>query len=136
MSSVKILINTRSTRECTCMVRDKCNDVDPQMACKTCIQPCGRFLVSRQAITPARWCVLMTVGMMADRSSVMGITREYQPDWSFSKILCMDFVILQWVRIAKVELHYNKTFCNRLMEPVNVYQLEIAADQINPFFSH
>ena len=29
----------------------------------------------------------MTVGMMADRSSVIGLTMERQPDWSFSRIL-------------------------------------------------
>ena len=33
----------------------------------------------------------MTVGTMADRSSVIGLTREYRPDWSFSMILCRDF---------------------------------------------
>ena len=90
------------------MVGEHCNDVDPPMACKACIQPCARFVVSRQAITPARWCGLMTVGMMADRSSVIGLTREYRPNWSFSMILCRDFDRLQWVRIAKVALHYRK----------------------------
>ena len=49
----------------------------------------------------------MTVGMMADRSSVIGLTREYLPIWSFSMILCRDFDGPQWVRIAKVALHYN-----------------------------
>ena len=78
------------------------------MACKAGIQPCGRFGVSRQAITPARWCGLMTVGLMADRSSVIGLTREYRPNWSFSMILCRDFDRPQWVRIAKVALHYKK----------------------------
>ena len=76
------------------------------MACKAGIQPCGRFVVSRQAITPARWCGLMTVGMMADRSSVIGLMGEYRPDWSFSRILCRDFDRTQWVVIAKVALHY------------------------------
>ena len=77
------------------------------MACKAGIQPCGRFGVSRQAITPARSCGLMTVGMMADRSSVIGLTREYRPNWSFSMILCRDFDRPQWVRIAKVALQYK-----------------------------
>ena len=63
------------------------------MACRACIEPRGRFVVSRQAITPARWCGLMTVGMMADRSSVSGLTREYLPDWSFSRMFCIDFDI-------------------------------------------
>ena len=49
----------------------------------------------------------MTVGMSADRSSVIGPTRKYRPDWSFSRILCIDFDRPQWVRIAKVALHYN-----------------------------
>ena len=79
------------------------------MACKAGIQPCGRFGVSRQAITPARWCGLMTVGMMADRSSVIGLTREYRPNWSVSMILCRDFDRPQWVRIPKVALHYTKS---------------------------
>ena len=78
------------------------------MACKAGIQPCGRFGVSRQAITPARWCGLMIVGMMADRSSVIGLTREYLPNWSFSMILCRDFDRPQWVRIAKVALQYSQ----------------------------
>ena len=107
MSSVKILFNTRSTRECTCMVGDKCNDVDLPMACKACIKPCGQFVVSRQAITPARWCGLMTVGMMADRSSVIGPTREYRTNWSFSMILRKDFDRPQSVRITKVALQYR-----------------------------
>ena len=76
------------------------------MACKDFIQPCGRFVVSRQAITPARRCGQLTVGIMADRSSVIGLTREYRPDLSVSKILCMDFDRPQWVRIAKGALHY------------------------------
>ena len=50
---------------------------------------------------------MMTIGMMADESSVIGLTREYRPDWSFSRILCIDFDRPQWVRIAKVALHYN-----------------------------
>ena len=79
--------------------------VDAPMACKAGIQPCGRFVVSRQAITPARWYGLMTVGMMADRSSVIGLTREYRPNWSFSMILCRGFDRAQWVRIAKVALY-------------------------------
>ena len=78
------------------------------MACKACIRPCERFVVSRQAITPARWCGLMTVGMMADRSSVIGLTREYRANWSFSMILCTDVYRPQWVRIAKVALHYTE----------------------------
>ena len=45
--------------------------------------------------------------MMADRSSALGLTREYRPDRSFSRILCIDFDRPQWVRIAKVALHYN-----------------------------
>ena len=49
----------------------------------------------------------MTVGMMADRSLVIGLTREYRPNWSFSMILCRDFDRPQWVRIAKVALHYT-----------------------------
>ena len=49
----------------------------------------------------------MTVGMMADRSSVIGLTREYRPDWSFSRTLCKDCDRPQWVRIAKVALHYR-----------------------------
>ena len=64
-------------------------------------------MVTRQAIMPARRCGLMTVGMMADRSSVIGDRREYLPYWSFSTILCIDFDGPQWVRIAKVALRYR-----------------------------
>ena len=77
------------------------------MACNASLEPCGRFGVSRQAITIARWCGLVTVGMMADRSSVIGLTREYRPNWSFSMILCRDFDRPQWVKIAKVALPYS-----------------------------
>ena len=38
---------------------------------------------------------------------MIGLTREYRPNWSFSMILCRDFDRLQWVRIAKVALHYT-----------------------------
>ena len=57
---------------------------------------------------PARWCGLMTAGMMADRSPVIGLTREYRQDWSFSRIICIDFDRPQWVRIPKVASHYTK----------------------------
>ena len=80
---------------------------DPAMACKACIQTCERFVVSLQAITPARWCGRITVSMMADGSSVIGLTTEYRPDWSFSRILCIDFDRSQWVGSAKVALHYT-----------------------------
>ena len=65
-------------------------------------------MVSRQAITPARWLGLMTVGMMADRSSVIGLTMECGPDGLFSRILGIHFDRPQWVRIAMVALHYCK----------------------------
>ena len=47
----------------------------------------------------------MIVGIMADRSSVIGLTREYRPNWSFPMILCRDFDRPQLIRIAKVALH-------------------------------
>ena len=77
----------------------------PPMACKAHVNPCGRFPVNRQAITSARWCGGMTVGMMADRLSVIGLTMEYRPDWSFSRIICIDFDRSQWARISEVALH-------------------------------
>ena len=40
-------------------------------------------MVSRQAITPGRWYGLMTVGMMAERASQIGLTMEYRPDWPY-----------------------------------------------------
>ena len=49
----------------------------------------------------------MTVGMMAEGSSVIGVTREYRPNWSFSMILCRDFDRSEWVRIVKMPLHYT-----------------------------
>ena len=64
--------------------------------------------MSRQAITPARWFELMTVGMMAHRSSVIGLTMDYRADWSFSSILCIDCDRPQWVRIAKVALLFKE----------------------------
>ena len=51
------------------------------MPCRAGIQQNGRLSVSRQDITPARRRGLMTVGMMADRSSVIGLTVESRPDW-------------------------------------------------------
>ena len=63
--------------------------------------------MSRQAFTPARWSGLMKVGMMADRSSMIGLTMECRPDWSLSGILCIDFDTPHLVRIAKVALQYT-----------------------------
>ena len=81
--------------------------------------------MSRQAITPARWCGLMTNGMMEDRSSVIGLTREYRPNWSFSTILCRNFDRPQWVRIAKVALHYITHFLTLERPDSCVRQLDV-----------
>ena len=59
----------------------------------------------RRAITPARWWGLKAFSIIADRSSVIGLTMECRPDWSFSRILCIDFDRPHRVRIAKVAWH-------------------------------
>ena len=52
--------------------------------------------------------------MMAERSSVIGLTREYRPNWSVAMILGRDFNRPQWVRIAQVALQYN---CSSVARP-------------------
>ena len=37
---------------------------------------------------------------------MIGLTREYRPDWSFTTVSCMDVDRPQWVRIAEVAVHY------------------------------
>ena len=49
----------------------------------------------------------MIVSMMADRSSMLRRMREFRSNWSFSTILCRDFDRPEWVRTAKVALHYK-----------------------------
>ena len=55
-----------------------------------------------QAIMPDPWSELMKFGIMADRSSVIGRTNVCGTDWSFSRILRIDFDRSHLVRIAKV----------------------------------
>ena len=61
------------------------------MTLKAFKKACEWFSLSRQAITPARCSRLMIGGMMAGRSSVIGLMMEFRPELSFSRILCIDF---------------------------------------------
>ena len=47
--------------------------------------------------------------MMEDLQSVIGLKREYRPDWSFSTTICTEFDRPQLVRIANVALEYNSS---------------------------
>ena len=72
-------------------LRDYCNEFESPLVCKACIQPCGRFPLSLQAITHTRRSGLMTGGIRADRSSVIERMTKWRSDglfpWSFVYIL-------------------------------------------------